>query len=83
MKLPKPITSCTNCGAPGYSKQLANGKCGRMSGTKRCMGTNQNAIGENDWAECPSCAATGYEAASQCRQCKCGGWLFIRDARSK
>jgi len=78
MKLPKPVTVCTDCGAPGHNIALANGKCGRMFGTKRCTGMNQSAIGEKDWAECPSCAATGYDSASQCMQCKGAGWLFVR-----
>jgi hypothetical protein len=81
MKRPKPVTSCTHCRAPGHNIQLANGKCGRMVGTKRCTGTNQSAIGDNDWGECPSCAASGYDGAAQCRQCDRGsGWVFVRDS---
>ena len=76
---PQPVTCCTNCGAPGYSTQLANGKCGRMlAGTKRCMGTNSSANQENDWAECGSCAGTGYEGRAQCSKCHGSGWLFVR-----
>jgi hypothetical protein len=52
-KRPKPVTVCTNCGTPGYNIQLANGKCERMVGKERCTGTNQSAIAENDWGECP------------------------------
>jgi len=82
MKRPKPVTSCTHCRAPGYNIQLANGKCGRMVGTKRCTGTNQSAIGDNDWGECLPCAASGYDGAAQCRQCDRGsGWVFVRDSR--
>jgi hypothetical protein len=55
MKWPKPSTSCTKCGAPGYDIDWANEKCGRMVNRKRCRGTNQSAIGDKDWAECPSC----------------------------
>jgi len=76
MKRPKPVTSCTKCGAPGYEIALANGKCGRMVNWKRCKGTNQSAIGDKDWIECPSCEAFGYEGYPQCSQCGGPGWLF-------
>jgi hypothetical protein len=78
MKRPKPVTSCTKCGAPGYNIALANGKCGRMVNWKRCKGTNQSAIGDNDWNKCPSCGAFGYEGSPQCSQCGGPGWLFRR-----
>jgi hypothetical protein len=61
--------------------QLANGKCGRMIGNKRCKGTNSSANQENDWGECPSCAGSGSEGAKQCSQCEGPGWLFIRGRR--
>jgi len=77
-KRPKPVTCCTNCGAPGYNIGLANGKCGRMVGKERCKGVNQSAIGENDWSECPSCAGSGYEGENRCSQCTGAGWLFAR-----
>ena len=79
MKRPKPDTSCTNCRVPGYSIHLANGKCGRMVNWKRCKGTNQSAIQEKDWAECPSCAGSGYEGAARCIHCdSASGWVFVR-----
>jgi hypothetical protein len=81
MKRPKPVTSCTKCGAPGYNIALANGKCARRVNAKRCTGTNQSAIGHNDWAKCPSCEASGYEGTPQCSQCGGPGWLFVRDRR--
>jgi hypothetical protein len=77
MKRPKPVTICKRCGAPGHNIILANGKCGRMSSTHRCTGINQSAIGEEDWAECPSCETTGYDRNNQCMQCKGMGWLFV------
>jgi len=81
MNLPKPVTSCTNCRAAGYSIQLANGRCGRViSGGKRCKGTTQSAIGDNDWVECPSCATTGWEGANRCSRCDGAGWLFTGSA---
>jgi len=63
MKRPRPVTSCTDCRAAGYNIDLANEKCGRtLAHEQRCKGTIQSAIGENDWAECPSCAASGYDS---------------------
>jgi hypothetical protein len=82
-KRPKPVTTCTNCGAPGYDIALANAKCGRMVNRKRCRGTNRSAIGGNDWAKCPSCEALGYEGIPQCSQCGGPGWLFVRDRNKK
>jgi hypothetical protein len=78
MKRPKPVTSCTKCGAPGYNIALANEKCGRIVNSKRCKGTNQDAIADKDWTECPSCEACGYEGSPQCSQCGGPGWLFQR-----
>jgi hypothetical protein len=87
MKRPLPVTSCTNCGAPGYSIERANRKCGRMiskkrgGGTERCKGLNRSATLEKDWGECPSCAATGDEGANRCSLCNGVGWFLIRDKR--
>jgi hypothetical protein len=47
-----PVTSCTNCGKVGYNITIANERCGQTIDRKRCKGTIQSAIGENDWAEC-------------------------------
>jgi hypothetical protein len=81
MKRPKPVTSCTDCGTPGYNIGLANLKCGRVFSKKTCKGTNQSAIGDNDWVECPSCEGVGYRGEPQCSQCGGPGWLFARDQR--
>jgi translation initiation factor 2 gamma subunit (eIF-2gamma) len=72
----KPETACTDCGAPGSNLALAEdyGNCWRPG----CKGSIQRAIGENDWAECPSCAATGWESGKVCSQCDGAGWLFVR-----
>ena len=78
MKRPKPVTCCTNCGTPGYDIRLANAKCGRMAGKKRCKGTNSSANQENDWAECLACNATGWTGNGSCEQCEGAGWLFVR-----
>jgi len=71
-----PATSCTNCGSAGYNISLANGNCGRYIGNKICEGTNQSAIDESDWDECPSCNGTG--GTVRCEQCGGAGWLFVR-----
>jgi hypothetical protein len=78
MKRPKPVTSCTKCGAPGYNIALANGKCGRMVGKERCNGTNQSTPGVNEWVMCESCEASGYEGTPQCSQCGGPGWVIHR-----
>ena len=78
MKRPKPVTSCTICGAPGYDIKLADGFCGRMVRGKRCRGTNQSAISDDDWRECSTCAASGYERVGQCSVCDGFGWVFQR-----
>ncbi len=72
----KPETACTDCGAPGSNITLTEdyGNCWRVG----CKGRIQTAIGENDWAECPSCAATGWEGGKDCSQCDGAGWLFVR-----
>jgi hypothetical protein len=81
MKRPKPSTSCTKCGSPGYNIALANGECGRMVNGKRWRGTNQSAIDDKEWVKCPSCGALGYRGTPQCSQCGGPGWLFVRARR--
>ena len=76
MKRPKPVTSCTNCGGPGFDKELTNANCGRMVSGKRCNGTNQRAIGDS-WKECLTCAAFGYVGAAQCSVCDGFGWVYV------
>jgi hypothetical protein len=72
-------TACTDCGEPGSNITLAEdyGSCWRTG----CKGSIQTAIGENDWAECPSCAATGWESGKTCSQCDGAGWLFVRNRK--
>jgi hypothetical protein len=72
----RPVTVCTNCGAHGYNIQLANGRCGHIANGRRCQGINQSALQECDWAECSTCAATGFEGKRYCRQCDGSGWVF-------
>lgn len=76
MKRPKPVTSCTNCGGPGFNIKLTNANCERVVGGKRCNGTNQRAIGDS-WKECLTCAAFGYVGAAQCSVCDGFGWVCV------
>src|SRR5271167_4999281 len=46
MKRPRPVTSCTHCGATGHSLQLSNARCAHTMNGKRCLGTNQSATGK-------------------------------------
>ena len=75
MKRLKPVTSCTNCGAPGYNIAVTDYRRCKRPG---CKGTIQSAIGIIDWAECPSCSATGREGDKVCGPCEGSGWLFAR-----
>jgi hypothetical protein len=79
MMRPKPVTFCTNCRAFGYNIGVASGKCGRKVDGKKCKGTVQSAIQENDWIDCPSCKATGLDGDRTCRQCIGSGWIFVRN----
>jgi hypothetical protein len=79
----KPLTVCTTCSTPGYYFVLANVKCCRRIGTKRCEGFIQVAIGTKDWTECPLCLATGRDGNKVCSQCFLGsGWQFLRREQS-
>jgi len=73
-KRPRPVTVCTDCGAPGYDVKLSTGSCGRMVRGKRCNGTNQRAIGDS-WKECLTCAPFGYVGPAQCSVCDGFGWV--------
>jgi hypothetical protein len=79
MKRRRPCTSCTKCRAPGYHISLTKGRCGRIVDGERCTGIIQSAVQVNDWAECPSCAGTGWEGDKTCSHCDGrSGWLFVR-----
>ena len=77
MKRRRPCTSYTICQPLDYHISLAGGRCPRVVGGKRCLGINENYFQENDWAECPSCAATGWEGDKACSQCDRPFWLLI------
>jgi hypothetical protein len=66
VKRPRPLTSCTHCGATGHSSELSNVRCAHMMNGKRCRGTNQSATGKRDWNQCQSCGGSGYETTNQC-----------------
>jgi hypothetical protein len=77
-KQPKPVTRCTLCGKVGYNILRSKGPCGERYNGKPCLGVNQSAIGEKDWAECESCAAMGWDGNDRCHRCDGSGWLFAR-----
>lgn len=78
-KKPRPVAICTRCGAI-YSLSGVNERCGRtVTGNKRCGGGISSALNDNDWEECPSCAATGDKGGAICASCAGTGWLFVRD----
>ncbi len=76
-KRPKPVTCCTICGKVGYQIALTNERCEQMINRERCRGTNQSAIGVNDWKECSACSGTGG-TVEICARCDGVGWLFVR-----
>jgi hypothetical protein len=81
MKRPLPVTCCTRCRTPGHSLDFANLPCPRKIDGERCEGTIQGAIGEDDWLECPNCAASGEKSGMRgmlCAQCDGHGWIFDR-----
>jgi len=78
LKRPRPVTSCTHCGATGHSVQLSNARCAHTMNGKRCLGTNQSAAGKRDWNQCLACGASGYESTNQCGVCRGCGWIFQR-----
>jgi hypothetical protein len=41
MKRPRPVTSCTHCGATGHSSQLSNARCAHMMNGKRCRNESE------------------------------------------
>jgi len=81
LKRPVPVTSCTACGNAGFNLTLANGRCGKNIGGKRCEGTNARATDEGDWQECSFCQAIGVEHNAPCSQCRGVGWLLLRSTQ--
>ena len=71
----RPVSACTTCGAPGYEDtHTEQGRCRRTD----CNGSVKRAIGINEWAECQSCEATGWDDDNTCTECDGYGWLFVR-----
>jgi hypothetical protein len=77
MKRELPVTSCTECGAVGYNMRVANGRCCKTIGERRCSGVNAIAVKNLDWIECVHCQATGYYRNKECPKCKGAGYLFV------
>jgi DnaJ-class molecular chaperone len=77
MKREIPVTCCTECGGVGYNIRVANGRCCKTIGEKRCSGINAIAVKTFDWGECTHCQATGYYRNKECPNCKGAGYLFV------
>ena len=78
VKQPLPSAVCPVCGTPGPMERSGK-RCSRIAGHRKCKGVFQSAVGVNDWAECPTCGATGEDGMRACPQCQGQGWFFIRD----
>lgn len=77
-KQPQPVAVCTKCGAYSRRVEVINQQCSERPGGKRCKGVWGSALNYNDWAECPTCEATGREAGNRCSQCDGFGWIYVR-----
>ena len=77
MKRDLPVTCCTECGGVGYNIRVANGRCSKTIGERRCSGVNAVAVKTLDWIECTHCEATGYYRNKECPKCKGAGYLFV------
>jgi hypothetical protein len=75
-----PVTACNRCGRPGYYAIEAKKRCGQVVCGKRCRGRLQLADSKIDWAECPSCQATGW-AGETWGRCDGVGWFFVGQKR--
>jgi hypothetical protein len=61
------------------AESVVNEQCRRtVLHAQRCKGTNQSVLGDDDWAECPYRAASGYDRAALCFRCRGSGWVFVR-----
>jgi len=75
---PLPVTYCMKCGKAGHNIAASKIPCGQTITRKRCRGAVRRATGVNDWRECPTCFATGWDGDKFCTQCNGDGWLFAR-----
>lgn len=71
-----PVAVCTKCGK--YSYEQINVQCSNDLSGKRCKGIFRSHLKDDDWRECPSCAATGRDEDVKCTQCEGAGWLVAR-----
>ncbi len=46
-----PVGVCTKCGDVIYDGVRINGDCSKQPGGKRCKGTYESPIGNDDWAK--------------------------------
>src|SRR6267142_4606501 len=70
MRRELPVTSCTECGGAGYNMRVANGRCCKTSGERRCSGINAIAIKAFDWSECTHCKQPDITAIKNARTAK-------------
>jgi hypothetical protein len=79
-----PVGVCTKCGDVIYDGVRINGDCSKQPGGKRCKGTYESAIGNDDWAKCIACDGLGRtENSGSCPTCQGTGWTFVRYRRPK
>jgi DnaJ-class molecular chaperone len=71
-------------GGVGHNMRVANARCCKTIGEKRCIGINAIAVKTSDWNECTHCLATGYYRNKECPSCKGAGYLFtgLRDTET-
>ena len=78
----QPLSYCTKCGKVyrGTSSLDGGVKCSNIidGNGSRCKGAVIGAFGSNNWKECPSCGATGYNGSLRCDQCRGEGWYYSR-----
>jgi hypothetical protein len=82
MEYPKrtmPDAYCVRCRMPQRNMMTTNARCQRVVGIRKtCGGGIRSANNVGDWAECPSCGATGFQATSTCIQCSGDRWTLAR-----
>ena len=78
IKEKKPVAVCTACGHHTFRAEAINQQCSARPGGKRCKGAYGSALGEGDWAQCPSCGGSGEAKAGPCVPCQGDGWVYVR-----
>jgi hypothetical protein len=73
-KKSKPVAICSKCARPTTNYDAIGVSCSRrLSNREKCRGVYISALRDEDWKECPSCAATD----TACSLCSGVGWLFV------